>query len=183
MHGPAGTTGGRGGADPRSRECVPGIRKGVDRLGRTVRGLVELLDSLKERGVAFRSLSEGVDTTAPQGRLMFNIIASVAEMERELIRERTMAGLAAAAGKGGWPPRLQLRDVREARRLREDEQRSLDRIASKFKVSRSTVVRALRQDGLVGDGYAEENPDSSPREPLDGPSSQSPAGRRPGVPR
>ena len=175
---------------PELEQCLRALQPGntlvvtkLDRLGRTVRGLVELLDSLKERGVAFRSMSEGVDSTTPQGRLMFNIIASVAEMERELIRERTMAGLAAAAGKGGRPPRLQPRDVREARRLREDERWSLDRIASKFKVSRSTVIRALRQDGLVGDGYAEENPDSSPREPLDGPSSQSPPGRRPGVPR
>lgn len=151
---------------PELEQCLRALQPGntlvvtkLDRLGRTVRGLVELLDSLKERGVAFRSLSEGVDTTTPQGRLMFNIIASVAEMERELIRERTMAGLAAAAGRGGRPPRLQPHDVREARRLREDKQWSLDRIASKFKVSRSTVIRALRQDGLVGDGYAEENPD------------------------
>ena len=144
----------------------------LDRLGRTVRGLVELLDSLKEREVAFRSLTEGIDTNTMQGRMMFTIIASVAEMERELIRERTMAGLAVAAGKGGRPPRLQPHDVVEARRLREDEQWSLDRIAAKFKVSRSTIVRALRQDGLAGDGYAGKKLATSSQEPHDGQSTQ-----------
>lgn len=185
-HGKSGATMAR----PQLEACLRALQPGntlvvtkLDRLGRTVRGLVELLDSLKERGVAFRSLSEGIDTTTPQGRLMFNIVASVAEMERELIRERTMAGLAAASGKGGRPPRLQPHDVREARRLREEEQWSLDRIAAKFKVSRSTVIRALRQDGLSGAGYAEENSDSSPREPLDGSSAQTTADRRPGIPR
>ncbi|MGJ9401918.1 recombinase family protein [Arthrobacter sp. KK5.5] len=144
----------------------------LDRLGRTVRGLVELLDSLQERGVAFRSLSEGIDTTTPHGRLMFNTITMVAEMERELIRERTGAGLAGAAGKGGRPPRLQPHDVREARRLRETEQWPLDRIAVKFQVSRSTVIRALRQDGLAGAGYAGRKPATSLQESIDGRSAQ-----------
>lgn len=153
----------------------------LDRLGRTVRGLVELLDTLKERKIAFRSLTEGIDTTTMQGRMMFGIIASVAEMERELIRERTTAGLAVAAGKGGRPPSLQPHDVREARRLREREEWSLDRIAEKFKVSRSTVIRALRQDGLGGDGYAGNKPAISPREPIRGQSAQNP-GSGPNIP-
>ena len=145
---------------PQLDACLRALQPGntlvvvkLDRLGRTVRGLVELLDSLHERGVRFRSLTEGIDTTTPSGRLMFNIIASVAEMERELIRERTKAGLAVAAGKGGRPPRLQPHDVVEARRLRERENRSLDWIAKKFKVSKSTIIRALRTDGLAGAGY------------------------------
>lgn len=146
----------------------------LDRLGRTVRGVAELLDTLKERDVEFRSLAEGIDTTTMQGQKMFALLASVAEMERELIRERTMAGLAAAAGKGGRPPRLQPHEVREARRLREREEWSLDRIAAKFKVSRSTIIRALRQDGLAGDGYAGNKPAVSPREPTRGQSAQNP---------
>lgn len=140
----------------------------LDRLGRTMRGLVELLDTLKENKVAFRSLTEGIDTTTMQGRMMFGVIASVAEMERELIRERTMAGLAVATGRGGRPPSLQPHDVSEARRLREKEKWSLDRIAEKFKVSRSTIIRALRQDGLAGAGYAGVKPAVSSREPTDG---------------
>lgn len=128
------------------------VRK-LDWLRRTVRGLVELLDSLHERGIEFRSLTEGIDATTPSGRLMFNIIAAVAEMEREPIRERTKAGLVVATGKGGRPPRLQAHDVMEARRLWEQENRSLDWIAKKFVVSRSTMIRALRTDGLVGTRY------------------------------
>lgn len=166
---------------PELEACLRALQPGntlvvtkLDRLGRTVRGLAELLDMLQERGVAFRSLAEGIDTTTMQGRKMFALLASVAEMERELIRERTMAGLAVATGKGGRPPRLQTHDVREARRLRETEQWSLDRIAAKFEVSRSTVIRALRQDGLAGAGYAGTKPATSPREPTHGQSAQKP---------
>nr|WP_255257225.1 recombinase family protein [Arthrobacter sp.]AXV46320.1 DNA resolvase, serine recombinase [Arthrobacter sp.] len=153
----------------------------LDRLGRTVRGLVDLLDTLKERKIAFRSLTEGIDTTTMQGRKMFALLSSVAEMERELIRERTRPGLVVATGKGGRPPRLQPDDVREARRLREREEWSLDRIAEKFKVSRSTIIRALRQDGLAGDGYAGKKPAISPREPIRGQSAQNP-GSGPNIP-
>ncbi|KPN21730.1 recombinase family protein [Arthrobacter sp. Edens01] len=102
-HGRSGATMAR----PELEACLRALQPGntlvvtkLDRLGRTVRGLVELLDSLHERGVAFRSLTEGIDTTTPSGRLMFNIIASVAEMERELIRERTRAGLAQPSETG-----------------------------------------------------------------------------------
>lgn len=173
---------------PELEACLQALQPGntlvvtkLDRLGRTVRGLVELLDTLKERKIAFRSLTEGIDTTTMQGRKMVGIIASVAEMERELIRERTMAGLALATGKGGRPPRLQPQEVREARRLRERDEWSLDRIAEKFKVSRSTIIRALRQDGLAGDGYAVNKPAISPREPTRGQSAQNP-GSGPSIP-
>lgn len=155
-HGKSGATMAR----PELTQCLRALQPGntlvvtkLDRLGRTVRGLVELLDSLHERGVMFRSLSEGIDTTTPSGRLMFSIIASVAEMERELIRERTKAGLAVAAGKGGRPPRLQPNDVAEARRLRDQEKQTVESIAKKFKVHRSTIIRALRTDGLGSAAY------------------------------
>ncbi|MBG6185298.1 DNA invertase Pin-like site-specific DNA recombinase [Arthrobacter sp. CAN_A214] len=157
-HGKSGATMTR----PKLEQCLRALQPGntlvvtkLDRLGRTVRGLVELLDSLHERGIMFRSLDEGIDTTTASGRLMFNIIASVAEMERELIRERTKAGLAVATGKGGRPPRLQPHDVVEARRLREQEKLTVEAIAKRFKVHRSTIIRALRTDGLAGAGYRE----------------------------
>jgi DNA invertase Pin-like site-specific DNA recombinase len=73
----------------------------LDRLGRSMKGLVELAAELSARGVELRSLTDGIDTATPTGRLLFHILASIAEMERELIRERTMAGLLAARGKGG----------------------------------------------------------------------------------
>lgn len=145
---------------PELEQCLRALQPGntlvvtkLDRLGRTVRGLVELLDTLHEREVKFRSLTEGIDTNTSTGRLMFNIIASVAEMERELIRERTKAGLAVARGKGGRPPRLRPHDVVEARRLREKEKLTVDAIAKKFKVHRSTIIRALRTDGLASPAY------------------------------
>jgi DNA invertase Pin-like site-specific DNA recombinase len=73
----------------------------LDRLGRSIQGLIELAADLSARKVDFRSLTDGFDTSTPSGRLLFHILASVAEMERELIKERTMAGLAAARAKGG----------------------------------------------------------------------------------
>lgn len=73
----------------------------LDRLGRSIRGLIELAADLSARKVDFRSLTDGFDTSTPSGRLLFHILASVAEMERELIKERTIAGLAAARAKGG----------------------------------------------------------------------------------
>ena len=73
----------------------------LDRLGRSIGGLIELAADLSARKVEFRSLTDGFDTSTPSGRLLFHILASVAEMERELIKERTIAGLAAARAKGG----------------------------------------------------------------------------------
>lgn len=72
----------------------------LDRLGRSIQGLIELAADLAARKVDFRSLTDGFDTSTPSGRLLFHILASVAEMERELIKERTIAGLAAARAKG-----------------------------------------------------------------------------------
>ncbi len=73
----------------------------LDRLGRSIRGLIEMAAGLSTRNVDFRSLTDGFDTATPSGRLLFHILASVAEMERELIKERTIAGLAAVRAKGG----------------------------------------------------------------------------------
>lgn len=73
----------------------------LDRLGRSIQGLIELAADLSARKVDFRSLTDGFDTSTSAGRLLFHILASVAEMERKLIKERTIAGLAAARAKGG----------------------------------------------------------------------------------
>src|SRR5581483_9819423 len=81
----------------------------LDRLGRSLRHLIEVVGQLEERGVAFRSVTEGIDTSTPGGKLVFHIFASLAEFERELIRERTRAGLAAARARGrrgGRPSKL-----------------------------------------------------------------------------
>jgi DNA invertase Pin-like site-specific DNA recombinase len=72
----------------------------LDRLGRTVKGLVDFVADLYERRIQFRSLTDGIDTTTPAGRFFFHVMASLAQMERELLAERTRAGLAAARRRG-----------------------------------------------------------------------------------
>lgn len=92
----------------------------LDRLGRSVKGLVDLVTALEARGVHFRSLTDGIDTQTPAGRFFFHIMASLAQMERELIVERTRAGLAAARklGRvGGRKRRMTDSKIAAARRL------------------------------------------------------------------
>lgn len=83
----------------RAGDCI--VVWKLDRLGRSIQGLISLAANLSARKVDFRSLTDGFDTATASGRLLFHILASVAEMERELIKERTVAGLAAARKKGG----------------------------------------------------------------------------------
>ena len=80
----------------------------LDRLGRTVKNLIDFTEQLHTDGVGFRSLTDQIDTTTPAGRFFFNIMASLAQMERELTIERTQAGLAAAREKGHLPGRKRL---------------------------------------------------------------------------
>ena len=92
----------------------------LDRLGRTVRGLVEFVAGLQEQAVQFRSLTDGIDTTNPAGRFFFHVMASLAQMERELLAERTRAGLDAARRRGrvgGRKRRMTPGKVESARKL------------------------------------------------------------------
>jgi DNA invertase Pin-like site-specific DNA recombinase len=92
----------------------------LDRLGRTVKGLVDFVADLQERKIQFRSLTDGIDTTTPAGRFFFHIMASLAQMERELLAERTRAGLAAARQRGrvgGRKRRMTPGKVESARKL------------------------------------------------------------------
>ncbi len=118
----------------------------LDRLGRSLSHLVNLVASLGDRGVEFRSLGEAIDTTSPTGRLLFHIMAAVAEFERELIRERTNAGLAVARASGkpmGRPSRVTEHQLRLIRLLH-DEGRPQREIAESTGLSRSVVGRVLR---------------------------------------
>jgi DNA invertase Pin-like site-specific DNA recombinase len=104
---------------PGLQEALDFLRKGdslvvwrLDRLGRSLRHLIDTVSALEERGIGFRSLQEAIDTTTSGGRLIFHIFGALAEFERNLIRERTMAGLRAArargrmgVGLGIWMPR------------------------------------------------------------------------------
>lgn len=119
----------------------------LDRLGRTVRQLVEFVAKLNQDGIEFRSLTDGIDTTTPAGRFFFHMMAALAEMERDLTRERTMAGLAAARARGrmgGRPPALSQRQLTQARHLMQHPDQTMAEIAATLGVSRSTLYRALR---------------------------------------
>jgi DNA invertase Pin-like site-specific DNA recombinase len=117
----------------------------LDRLGRSLRELIDLVGVLEERGIGFRSLTEAIDTTTPGGRLFFHLMGAMAEFERDLIRERTRAGMAAAKGRGrhvGRPPVMTPERAQVAKDL-SAKQRSLAEIATTLGVSRTTVKRAL----------------------------------------
>ena len=119
----------------------------LDRLGRSMQNLVDLMTMFDERGVQFRSLTESIDTSTPGGTLVFNIFGSLAQFERDLIRERTRAGLEAARArgrKGGRPAKLDERQVREVRRLYESRTVTVDQIAAMMGVGRSTIYRCLK---------------------------------------
>ena len=115
-----------------------------DRLARSLKDLIEIVERIRERGAGFRSLAEDVDTTTPTGRLIFHVFGSIAEFERERIVERTKEGLAAARRRGragGRPAVLTSEQRAEVRRMR-DEGRRTSEIAELFKVSTQTVRRA-----------------------------------------
>lgn len=120
----------------------------LDRLGRSVQNLVDLMGRFREQGVGFRSLTEQMDTTTPGGVLVFNIFGALAQFERDLIRERTLAGLTAARArgrKGGRPSKLSGRDIAMVRQLYDSRTVTVKEIAVRFRVSRSTVYKALER--------------------------------------
>jgi DNA invertase Pin-like site-specific DNA recombinase len=115
----------------------------LDRLGRSLRHLVDVVTTLAERGVGFRSLTEQLDTTTPGGRLIFHVFAAIAEFERDLIRERTQEGLdtARAQGRtGGRPVVMTSEKIALARRMLDEGQRPTD-VARALSVSRGSVYR------------------------------------------
>jgi DNA invertase Pin-like site-specific DNA recombinase len=119
----------------------------LDRLGRSLTQLIAVMTELDERGVGFRSLTEQIDTTTSGGKLIFHIFGALAEFERNLIRERTLAGLAAARARGrlGGRPRLPDTDrkVQMAKRLHDDPRNSIGDICRTLGVSRATLYRYL----------------------------------------
>ncbi len=124
----------------------------LDRFGRSLKDLVARIEELGERGVGFMSLQESIDTTSPTGKLVFHIFASLAEFERELIRERTLAGLASARArgrKGGRPPAMTARDIQIASKLMADPSVRVDEVCSAVGVSKSTLYRHIGPDGTV----------------------------------
>ncbi len=118
----------------------------LDRLGRSLPHLIDTVRGLEDRGVGFRSLQESIDTTTPGGRLVFHIFGSLAEFERDLIQERTRAGLDAARArgrKGGRPTALSPVKRKQATRMITDGVPIVE-VAQALGVSRSTLYRQLR---------------------------------------
>lgn len=114
-----------------------------DRLARSLIDLLDIVAQIETTKAGFRSLAEDIDTTTPAGRLIFHVFASIAQFERERIRERTMEGLKAARAKGrigGRPPALSEDQKAEVLRLK-NEGRALKDIAAMFNVSLATVKR------------------------------------------
>ena len=122
----------------------------LDRLGRSLRELIDLVNLLAERGIGLRSLRESWDTTTPGGKLVFHVFGALAEFERDLVRERTRAGLEAARARGrrgGRRPKLDARGLRLASSMLKDHGNSIADVCAALGVSRSTLYRHLRPDG------------------------------------
>ena len=120
----------------------------LDRLGRSLRHLITLVEDLRDRGIGFRSLQEGaIDKTSASGELIFNIFSALAQFERRLIQERTRAGLAVARARGrrGGRPRIESEEAKvlAAKKLAHDRSLSIDDICKTLKISRSTYYRYL----------------------------------------
>jgi DNA invertase Pin-like site-specific DNA recombinase len=119
----------------------------LDRLGRSLPHLVEMITQIQAQGAAFESLTEKIETGTATGRLTFHVFAALAEFERDLIRERTKEGLKAARARGrngGRPPKLTPREVAEVKGLMADRTISAASVAKRYGVSRSTLYAVCR---------------------------------------
>lgn len=144
-------------ARPELTSCLRTLRSGdtlvvwrMDRLARSLKDLVEIIDDLHQREIGFRSLTESIDTTSASGKLIFHIFGALAEFEHSLILERTKAGLAAARArgrKGGRRPSMSSLDVKKAAAMLSDPLMTKAEIADHFKVSRTTLNASLKREG------------------------------------
>ncbi|AUM94651.1 TPA: recombinase family protein [Clostridium botulinum] len=136
-------------------EALTYLRKGdilvvwrLDRLGRSLKHLIEVVNDLSEKNIGFQSLQEKIDTTTSGGKLIFHIFASLAEFERDIIRERTNAGLKAARARGrigGRPRVMDNKKISMAKALVNDPNNSIKDICETLNVSKATLYRYLKQ--------------------------------------
>ena len=148
-------------------KCIDKLREGdvlvfwkLDRIGRSMKHLTELVEGLREKGVDIKSLNDPIDTTTASGRLAFNIFASLASFERDLISERTKAGLESARARGrfGGRPKGLSKEAETKARLAESlykEKLSISEILSQLKISRMTLYNYLRHRGVKVSGKQE----------------------------
>lgn len=133
--------------------CRKALRSGdtlvvwrLDRLGRSLSDLVKIIGDLEREGITFESLSEKIDSGSASGKLQFHVFAALAEFERNLIRERTLAGLNAARARGrvgGRKPKLNEKQIREIKLLLADPAARVKDIAERYGVSRTTLYKRV----------------------------------------
>jgi DNA invertase Pin-like site-specific DNA recombinase len=138
---------------PQLEGCLKSLRAGdtlvvwrLDRLGRNLADLVGLVAQFEQRKINFESLTEKIETCSPTGRLVFHVFAALAEFERNLIRDRTVAGLKAARArgrKGGRPVKLSAKEIKTIRGLLKTADMPVGEIAARFGVARSTLYRTV----------------------------------------
>ena len=136
---------------PELEQCRKALRAGdtlvvwrLDRLGRSLPDLVQIVADLEQRGIHFESLTEKIETGSAAGKLQFHVFAALAEFERGLIRERTQAGLVAARARGragGRKPKLDDQQVREIKALLRDPDIQVADVARRYGVSRTTIYK------------------------------------------
>lgn len=145
---------------PELANCIKALREGdtlvvwrMDRLGRSLKDLVEIITNLEAKGIHFVSLTEKIETGTATGKLMFHVFASMAEFERNLISERTLAGLAAARARGrvgGRKPALSEKDIEHARLLLRNPNITVTEVAARFGVTRQTIYRQVGVVRVLG---------------------------------
>jgi DNA invertase Pin-like site-specific DNA recombinase len=126
----------------------------LDRLGRSLRHLIDTVTMLHEKGIGFKSLQENIDTTTSGGKLVFHIFGALAEFEREIIRERTQAGLASARSRGkvgGRPKTLTARQVQMLRNMAADNSLTVSDICKTLGIGRTTFYRYVKAGGENGE--------------------------------
>lgn len=119
----------------------------LDRLGRSLQNLIELINDFDSKGIKFKSLTENIDTSTNNGRLIFNIFASLAEFERNLIRERTIAGLSAARARGrlGGRPNADKSKIDAAVQLYNKKELTVEQICKAIGISKGTLYKYINQ--------------------------------------
>ncbi len=148
---------------PQLDEMLKYLRKGdtvvvwkLDRIGRSTKHLVDLINEFGEKGINFVSLKDGIDTSTATGKLVFTIFAGLAEFERDMISERTKAGLesARARGRNGGRPRKDEDKVKLALKMYDSKQYSITEITKATGVSKTTLYRYIKKRNNANGGSA-----------------------------
>lgn len=159
---------------PELNHCLKALRAGdtlvvwrLDRLGRSLPDLVRIVAELEDKGIGFESITEKIETASAAGKLVFHVFAALAEFERNLIRERTQAGLTAARARGrsgGRKPKLDARQIKEIKRLMADPSIPVSQIAERYKVSRTTLYKVAPRGAAASGSDQTDASATTPRE-------------------